>query len=116
MTQQEHAFPASSETDIVGVSVSLKHYRARYRSRSLSPLDAGGDLLYDGDVAVTSRPDAVRVLVAEALRHALARPQRRVELRVTVVVGGLVHPLGVVPLLAHAVLDVQRHVQGLRLG
>lgn len=78
---------------------------------------AGGDLFYDGDVAVASRPGPVRVLMTETLRHALARPQRRVELRVAVVVDDrmLVRPLDEVA-VAHAVLDVQRHVQGLRLG
>lgn len=89
----------------------------RRRDR-VAPLDAGGDLFYDGDVAVASRPRPVRVLVAEALRHALAGPQRRVELRMAVVVDDrvvVVHPLDEVA-LAHAVLDVQGHVQGLRLG
>lgn len=56
--------------------------------------------------------------MSEALRHALAGPQRRVELRMAVVVDDrvvVVHPLDEVA-LAHAVLEVQRHVQGLRLG
>lgn len=82
-----------------------------------SVLHAGGNLLYDGDVAVTSRPAPVRILMAEALRHALAGPQRRVELRMAVVIDDrvvVVHPLDEVA-VAH-VLDVQRHMQGLRLG
>lgn len=78
-------------------------------------LHAGGDLLDDGDVAVTARSRPIRVLMAEALRHALAGPERRVELMGVVVMIGVVHPLKVP--LPHVVLQhVQRHVQGLRLG
>lgn len=122
MTQQTpksvfFRFHLKKKKKLSGISISLILIsRARWSIARISLLHAGGDLLYDGDVAVTSRPDSVRVLMAEALRHALAGPQRRVELRMTVVVGGLVHPLDIVP-LAHAVLDdVQGHVEGLRLG
>jgi len=55
--------------------------------------------------------------MAETLRHTFAGPQRRVELRMIVVVDDrvIVYPLDEVA-VANAVLDVQRHVQGLRFG
>lgn len=71
-------------------------------------LHAGGDLFYDGDVAVTPRPGPVRILMAEALGYALAGPQRRVEVRMIVVLS-VVYPLDEVPLM-HVVFDVQRYV------
>jgi len=58
------------------------------------------------------RPAAIRILMTEAFRDALAGPQRRVELR-TIVVLSVVESLGE---LAHiGVLGVQRHVQRVRL-
>jgi len=77
-------------------------------------LHAGGNLFYDGDITVTSRPSPVRVLMAEALWHAFAGSQRRMELRMAVVVDDRVvvvvmHPLDELA-FAHTVLDVQWHV------
>lgn len=76
-------------------------------------LHAGGNLFYDGNVTVTSRPGPVRVLMAEALWHAFAGSQRRMELRMAVVVDDRVvvvmHPLDELA-FAHTVFDVQRHV------
>lgn len=97
-------------------SISLISRLRVERLTTTAYLHAGGDLFYDGDVAMTSRPGAIRVLMAETLRDALARPQGRVELRMVVVLLVLVvDPLDEVT-IPHIVLDVQGHVQGMRLG
>lgn len=118
VAREAESFAGKNATEAPARDLRSVSHSPRSRGRGTvyaRGLHAGGDLLDDGDVAVTARPGPVRVLMAEALRHALAGPERRVELMRVVVVVGVVHPLKVP--LAYVVLDhVQRHVQGLRLG